>query len=88
MEEYLDGAAAPGASAADANGLFAIAAPHVSPQGGWRSYRAAYASLRPEHSSRTFVILATSHYGEPERFGLTRKNFRTPLGEAIPTSAW
>ena len=33
-------------------------------------------------SDRTFVILATSHYGEPERFGLTRKSFVTPLGEA------
>src|SRR5262249_30223025 len=31
----------------------------------------------------TFVILATSHYGTPERFGLTRKNFATPLGEAV-----
>jgi AmmeMemoRadiSam system protein B len=38
--------------------------------------------LRPEHKDRTFVILATSHYGEPETFGLTRKTFRTPLGEA------
>ena len=40
------------------------------------------AMLRPEHRDRTFVILATSHYGEPEKFGLTRKKFRTPLGEA------
>ena len=29
------------------------------------------------------MILATSHYGEPEKFGLTRKNFSTPLGEAV-----
>jgi hypothetical protein len=42
--------------------LFAIAAPHVSPQGGWQNY------------------------GEPETFGLTRKTFRTPLGDA-PTDA-
>ena len=34
-------------------------------------------------ASRTFVILATSHYGQPEKFGLTRKNFRTPMGDAI-----
>jgi MEMO1 family protein len=82
MVRYLDGAAAaPHAAAAD--GLFAIAAPHVSPEGGWQSYRAAYATLRPEHRDRTFVILATSHYGRPERFGLTRKNFRTPVGDAI-----
>src|ERR1035437_1735110 len=65
-----------------AGNLFAIAAPHVSPDGGWRSYRAAYSLLRPEHRDRTFVILATSHYGEPETFGLTRKNFLTPLGQS------
>ncbi len=32
---------------------------------------------------RTFVVLGTSHYGEPDRFGLTRKPFVTPFGEAI-----
>jgi AmmeMemoRadiSam system protein B len=78
MVRYMDGT---GATAADPN-LFAIAAPHVSPEGGWQSYRAAYSVLRPEHRERTFVILATSHYGEPEKFGLTRKSFQTPLGEA------
>src|SRR5215471_12823814 len=61
--------------------LFALAAPHVSPEGGWRSYRAAYQLLRPEHREKTFIILATSHYGEPDKFGLTRKKFVTPLGE-------
>jgi AmmeMemoRadiSam system protein B len=30
---------------------------------------------------RTFVVLGTSHYGEPDKFGLTRKPFRTPFGE-------
>jgi hypothetical protein len=69
-------------TAAGADGLFAIAAPHVSPMGGWQAYQAAYRMLRPEHRDRTFVILATSHYGEPEKFGLTRKKFRTPLGES------
>lgn len=79
MAQYMDHA---GAAVAEAAGdLFAIAAPHVSPQGGWQSYREAYRMLRPEHRERTFVILATSHYGEPERFGLTRKTFRTPLGD-------
>jgi AmmeMemoRadiSam system protein B len=69
-----------GAAEASA-GLLGIAAPHVSPEGGWRSYGAAYRSLGPEHAGRTFVILGTSHYGEPDRFGLTRKPFRTPLGD-------
>jgi AmmeMemoRadiSam system protein B len=80
MAEYMAGGA--GGTAAAADGLFAIAAPHVSPSGGWQSYQAAYRMLRPEHAGRTFVILATSHYGEPEKFGLTRKIFRTPLGES------
>src|SRR5664279_5003016 len=84
MTQWMDGAAAGAQADGDlfAGDLFAIAAPHVSPQGGWQSYRAAYGLLRPEHKERTFVILATSHYGEPETFGLTRKTFRTPLGDA------
>lgn len=76
---YMAGDGAPPPAAAGT--LFAIAAPHVSPQGGWESYREAYRLLRPEHRDRTFVVLATSHYGEPEKFGLTRKTFRTPLGD-------
>jgi len=75
--------AAPPAVSSDGN-LVGIAAPHVSPDGGWDSYRAAYGVLQPEHRDKTFVVLATSHYGEPERFGLTRKRFKTPLGEATP----
>jgi AmmeMemoRadiSam system protein B len=85
LTEYMAGGPADdSAEAASVNGdLFAIAAPHVSPEGGWQSYRAAYRMLKPEHRERTFVILATSHYGEPEKFGLTRKTFRTPLGDAV-----
>jgi MEMO1 family protein len=59
-----------------------IAAPHVSPEGGWRSYAAAYSQLRSKKdlTDKTFVVLGTSHYGTPERFGLTRKPYATPLG--------
>src|SRR5581483_6609084 len=62
----------------------AIAAPHASPDAGWNTYRAAYRALpaRDAASKRTFVILGTSHYGAPDRFGLTRKRFVTPWGEA------
>jgi AmmeMemoRadiSam system protein B len=80
MTQYMT-ADAPPAPESDGANLFAIAAPHVSLEGGWRSYRSAYRMLRPEHRDRTFVILATSHYGEPDKFGLTRKPFRTPLGD-------
>jgi AmmeMemoRadiSam system protein B len=60
----------------------ALAAPHVSPEGGAACYGAAYRALGAELADRTFVILGTSHYGEPDRFGLTRKPFTTPLGQA------
>ncbi|MBI2816646.1 MAG: AmmeMemoRadiSam system protein B [Acidobacteria bacterium] len=64
----------------DAPELTAIAAPHVSLFGGWKSYARAYARLTPNLAEKTFVILGTSHYGEPEKFGLTRKPFITPMG--------
>lgn len=59
-----------------------VAAPHVSPEGGRNCYAATYQALAalPSLASRTFVILGTSHYGAPEKFGLTRKPFVTPLG--------
>jgi MEMO1 family protein len=62
----------------------AVAAPHASPDGGWNTYRAAYQSLPSVEEAKdlTFVILGTSHYGAPERFGLTRKAFTTPFGSA------
>jgi MEMO1 family protein len=61
-----------------------IAAPHATPDGGWDTYRAAYQALPSldKAKDRTFVILGTSHYGAPDRFGLTRKVFTTPFGEA------
>lgn len=79
LNRYLDGQAADGS----AGGRIAIAAPHVSPEGGWQSYRAAYSVMSPAYRERTFIVLGTSHYGEPERFGLTRKPFVTPLGETV-----
>ena len=69
------------AAAAPLAGLTGIAAPHISPEGGYRTYAAAYGALGQEYKDRVFVILGTSHYGEPERFGLTVKPFVTPLGQ-------
>lgn len=64
------------------DGLAGIAVPHVSPFGGWECYKAGYDVLSPEHATKTFVILGTSHYGSPDLFGLTRKPFVTPFGIA------
>jgi len=81
MQRYLD------RPSSDQPGLLGIAAPHVSPEGGWQSYRAAYRSLTPELKDRTFVVLGTSHYGQPDKFGLTRKAYRTPYGETLTDPA-
>jgi MEMO1 family protein len=74
MQGYLQPTASP------QQPVMGIAAPHISPQGGWQSYRAAYQELTPDLRDRTFVVLGTSHYGQPDRFGLTRKPFATPFG--------
>jgi AmmeMemoRadiSam system protein B len=76
---FMQGAAA----ASDGDSQIGIAAPHVSPFGGWESYRDAYSTLLPSYQDRTFVILGTSHYGEPDKFGLTRKPYVTPFGDAV-----
>ncbi len=78
MAGYLASSATPFADGRD--GMVGIAAPHVSPDGGWKTYREAYRKLGPLYRDRTFVILGTSHYGDPDRFGLTRKAFVTPYG--------
>jgi MEMO1 family protein len=74
MQKYLGGAAS------KQEGIIGIAAPHISPEGGWRSYHAAYQWLTPDLRDRTFVVVGTSHYGQPDIFGLTRKPFETPFG--------
>ena len=70
------------------NSPLGIAAPHVSPEGGSASYAAAYRALpKAANDDRIFVVLGTSHYGEPDRFGLTRKPFATPFGTAPTETA-
>jgi MEMO1 family protein len=88
ISEFMQGAPPPGLNGAAQDSLIGIAAPHVSPFGGWESYRDAYSALPASASTssedgRTFVVLGTSHYGEPDRFGLTRKPFVTPFGETV-----
>jgi AmmeMemoRadiSam system protein B len=83
LSEYFD--AEPEITYPEVNGsLLGIAAPHVSPWGGWRTYRSAYSALKDKDRDRVFVILGTSHYGEPDRFGLTRKPIVTPYGATRP----
>lgn len=82
VREQLNGYMTNGAPAVQRQ-LIGIAAPHVSPFGGWETYRDAYSAFPGDYRDKTFVILGTSHYGEPDCFGLTRKPFVTPLGETV-----
>lgn len=84
--EYLNAAVGP----AD-KPIIGLAAPHVSPFGGADCYAAAYGRLQAQAATqarnKTVVLLGTSHYGQPERFGLTRKAFTTPFGTLHPDTA-
>jgi AmmeMemoRadiSam system protein B len=88
LKQYFNGSSGKGRRKA-ANGVLGIAAPHVSPEGGRVSYAAAYRALpkRSKGDDRIFVVLGTSHYGEPDRFGMTRKPFATPFGTAPTETA-
>lgn len=76
-----------GTAGTTAEPLVGIAAPHASPDGGWASYRAAFGALGEWAKDKTFLILGTSHYGEPSVFGLTRKDYDTPWGRARTDSS-
>ncbi len=80
---YLNGSLGASRPELPSGRLLGIAAPHVSPSGGIEAYRAAYAVLTPADAERTFIVLGTSHYGHPDRFGLTRKPFATPYGTTV-----
>jgi AmmeMemoRadiSam system protein B len=82
LRQVMQGYFGAGGSREPNANLIGLAAPHASPDASWESYRDAYQLLGSEHQDRTFIILGTSHYGAPERFGLTRKNYSTPAGEA------
>jgi hypothetical protein len=62
--------------------VLGMAAPHVSPEGGRNCYASTYRRLAacPALAQRTFMVLGTSHWGAPGKFGLTHKPFVTPLG--------
>jgi MEMO1 family protein len=68
--------------------IIGLAAPHVSPWGGWQCYASAYGRLsgaaKEQVAGKTILLLGTSHYGQPEKFGMTRKPFVTPLGTINP----
>ena len=81
LQKLLHGYLDPnGGSDKDDRDIIGIAAPHISLEGGWQCYRAAYQNLPTSLRKRTFIVIGTSHYGTPNKFGLTRKPYQTPFG--------
>lgn len=80
LTDYVASAADPPPESGIGGPLMGLAAPHVSPWGGIGGYAAAYRLLPSDLEGKTLAILGTSHHGAPDRFGLTRKPFLTPLG--------
>jgi AmmeMemoRadiSam system protein B len=59
-----------------------LISPHIDFKRGERSYALAYKELTDQTEADVFIIFGTSHYAEVENpFLLTRKNFKSPLGE-------
>jgi AmmeMemoRadiSam system protein B len=63
--------------------LRAVLVPHIDYQRGGATYTWAFKEIFEHSNASIFVIVGTSHYSG-QRFTLTRKNFKTPLG-IVPT---
>jgi len=81
---YLDsilGSAGDGESAGSPDGLCGLIAPHIDLEVGKRVYAAAYRAIRSARPGRIWLI-GTGHSLDNAYFGLTEKDFETPLGLA------
>lgn len=78
-----NGAGLPGTPKASKERLRAALVPHIDYARGGSSYTWGFKEVVEQTDASLFVIIGTSHYSH-ERFTLTRKNFKTPLG-AVPT---
>jgi AmmeMemoRadiSam system protein B len=66
------------------NRLRAALVPHIDYARGGVTYAWGFKEVFEQTDARLFVIIGTSHYGPRQRFTLTRRNFKTPLG-IVPT---
>ena len=64
----------------DSMPLRGIVAPHIDFHRGGAAYAHAYKPVAEQSEAGTFIIFGTCHGPMPARFGLTLKDFETPLG--------
>jgi MEMO1 family protein len=77
-----DGVGLPRQNRAD-GGLQAALVPHIDYARGGACYARGFKEVFERTDASLFVIVGTSHYSQ-QRFTVTRKNFKTPLG-SVPT---
>jgi AmmeMemoRadiSam system protein B len=68
--------------------LKGIIAPHIDFQRGGPCYAFAYKEVREGSNADLFVILGTAHCQMKNYFGVTLKDFRTPLGTVKANKAF
>ena len=81
---FFESPAGPGLPQADATprgDLRGLLSPHIDFGRGGQTFAWGFKELAERSNATTFVVIGTSHYST-ERFVLTRKDFRTPLGVA------
>ena len=79
---YLDsilGSAGDGESGGNPDRLCGLIVPHIDLEAGKRVYAAAYRAIRSARPGRIWLI-GTGHSLDNAYFGLTEKDFETPLG--------
>jgi len=84
LRAYLDSVlecAGNGAKEGSPEGLCGLIAPHIDLEIGKRVYAAAYGAIRAARPGRVW-LLGTGHSLDDAYFGLTEKDFETPLGLA------
>lgn len=85
MDAFFTPPAGPGLidwTAARADGLRAVVAPHIDYHRGGPAYAWAYRDLAERSDADLFVVFGTCHAGMPDPFALTRKDYATPFGPA------
>jgi AmmeMemoRadiSam system protein B len=68
--------------------LRAALIPHIDYPRGGQTYAWGFKEVFEHSLASLFVIIGTSHYGPSQRYTLTRKNFKTPLGVARTDQAY
>jgi AmmeMemoRadiSam system protein B len=84
LRAYIDsilGSAKEGEAQGGLDGLCGLIAPHIDLGVGKRVYAAAYRAIRSARPGRVWLI-GTGHSLDDAFFGLTEKDFETPLGLA------